>query len=73
MPRSFLFPNGGGLNFGYLQRTYASSTVLALVALDLDGIDHVGSVSEHANELALSEWWIDGWMRWWESLRTGTQ
>ena len=30
------------------------STVLALVALDIDGIEHVGSGSERHPELALS-------------------
>ena len=73
MPRGFLFPNGGGLNFGYLQRYHKLSTPLALVAMDPDGIEHIGFESEHHNELALSDGRIDGRLWRWESMRTSAQ
>jgi len=47
--------------------------VLALVALDLDGIEYVGTGFEHHSKLELSGGRIDGRLRRWKSVRTGAQ
>ena len=46
---------------------------MALVALDLDGIKHVGSGFKRYPELALSGVRVDGRLRRWEPMRTGAQ